>query len=78
MVAEAHRAGLRSCFVVARHLRLARYVAIACLGFPLLLRRSGNDVGLGWVGCCAALCCVVVRYLMSFAVLRIVSKWGVI
>ena len=54
MVAEAHRAGLRSCFVVARHLRLARYVAIACLGFPHLFRRSINDVGLGWVGCCAA------------------------
>ncbi len=74
MVAEAHRAGLRSCFAVARHLRLARYVAIACLGFSLLLHRSGNDAGIGWVGCCAALCCVVVCYLTNFAVLRIVSK----
>jgi hypothetical protein len=68
VVAEAHRAGLRSCFVVARPLRLARYVAIACLGFPLLLRRSDSDVGLGWVGCCAALYRAVVRYLTDLAV----------
>jgi hypothetical protein len=48
---------LRCCVVVACRclsLALARYVAIACLGFPLLFRRSIIDVGLGWVGCCAA------------------------
>jgi len=55
VVAEAPRAGFRSC------LRLARYVAIACLRFPLLLRRPVSNVGLGWVGCCAARCRVDVR-----------------
>ena len=61
VVAEAPRAGPRSCVVVICRLRLARYVAIACLRFPLLLRRPVNDVGFGWVGCCAARCRVDVR-----------------
>ena len=70
MAAGTHRASLCSYVVVDFRLRLARYVAIACLGFPLLFRRSGSDVGLGWVGCCAAFS--VVYYLTSLAVLRIV------
>jgi hypothetical protein len=53
MVAGTHRAGLCSYVVVDFRLRLARYITIACLGFPLLFRRSVSDVGLGWVGCCA-------------------------
>ena len=69
MAAETHRANLRRLLRSRLRLRLARYVAIACLGFPLLFRHSVSDVGLGWVGCCAAF---VVYITYSLAVLRII------
>jgi hypothetical protein len=72
VAAGTRRASRRRCFVVSCRLPFARYHAIACLGFPPLLRCPVNDVGIGWVGCCAALCRVVVCYLISFAALRMV------
>jgi hypothetical protein len=69
IVCVQENSGLRCCFVVTRRhflLALARY---ACLGFPLLLRCPSDDVGLGWVGCCAALRLAVVHYLTSLTVI---------